>query len=154
MAELDFESILSKTAKEIPEASLVPSGTWRLKALAVTTADPDPENDRPGRVAIAYMAVEPGEDVDPDEVEKGLWKGERVWFEKRIEKESDFNGVTKHLQLLGIDMTAEELSFEEAFKLVKKSKPEIFGTIGSRSYKTKAGEEKWVNTVKDFTPIV
>lgn len=153
MAELDFESILSKTAKEIPEASLVPTGTWRLKALAVTTAEADVENERPARIAIAYMPVEPGEDVDPDEVEKGLWKGERVWFEKRIEKESDFNAVTKHLELLGIPMTAEDLSFEEGFKRVKKSKPEIFASVGSRSYKTRAGDEKWVNTVKDFMPV-
>lgn len=149
-----FDDMMEAAADAIPAPSLIPSGQWTLKgSVAIAKNAEDADNPTKGKVSFGYKPLTPGEDVvDHDAVARGEWKGETVWFDILIEKESDFQKVVNHVAKHGIN--TEGLDVKGAVDAFKKVKPQVMATIGSRTWTDKnSGELRSGNTLKQFLPV-
>lgn len=142
-----FEAMLGVGKASIPAPSLVPVGTWTLKVRGAPKAIENEEDDTKGRVSFIFVALEPGEDVDPDEVARGEWKGESIFYDVYIEKASDWNKVTALLEKMGIDTS-------DGYDLADAKDRQVIATVGTRTYTNRStNEPETRNTLRNFTAV-
>lgn len=148
----DYEEILKRTWDEIPEAQLLPVGSYRLRSKGATLveAKEDGKNDS---VLFFYNAKEPLDDVDTDALaamgDYDISQNtvfHRVW----IESFTDWDDVRKHVAKHGIEVLGSE-TIEDTFKRMKGS--EVIAWLDQGSYTNKAGELVTQNEPTQFVPV-
>jgi len=117
-----YDDILNRSWDDMPEAGLLPVGSWVITAR--NGAYLPPRDKTNARVIFFYKAKEPMDDVDPDALaELGITSGEydlgmnEITYTIWIEGPRDWQKVKAHLELLGVD--PEGLTLKESLKAVK-----------------------------------
>ena len=153
-----YEELLDKAWDEIPEESLLPSGTWRLAARSVSYKPG--KGDTSPCFLFAYNPVAPGDDVDPDAVsDLGSdydVSSNVVYFRLYVETNRDLRQVRSHLEKhLGFVMppgsvpeTLRNKSLAKAFR-----KTQVLAHLGRRTYTDRNGEVKEENQASNFSAI-
>lgn len=145
----DFENIMTRTWDEIPEPSLYPTGTWRLRIVSSFKGEDDNGHDT---FTFYFVGVEALNDVDPGELaeaQEGL-DGVRVQNRFVIESVADLDKMRKFLTMAGVDTRG--LTPEESAKEAKGH--ELLGYIRTKSYQSKkTGKTETINTVAQFAPV-
>ena len=144
----DYDTSVDRAADEVTEPKLYPVGTWRLRCVGTFFKKDDDDHDV---VNFIYVGKEPGEDVDPGELEEAGddYDGNRLFKRFTIETKRDQFDLKKHIEMHGVETAGRSL--REAAKEARGC--EIAGYIGMRSYETRDGQTKTDNTVKSFFPI-
>lgn len=152
----DYESILDKSMDEATPPGNVPTGRWLLRGAAVSSKPAEWTNRQSGEkvsgevISLGYDPHEPGEDVDPQAVEAGDYRGKRIWKRFYIEEgnRNDAYRFKQHLARHGIDTTGR--SFGEALKSFKGAL--VFGVVGLRTYE-RNGEQETDNDITEFAAV-
>lgn len=146
----DYDDALNVALGEIEAPLPIPVGTWRLKALSARWKAKQTEDDR-DVVLFGYKAVEPGEDVDADELASADWKGTRLWSRVYIEGKADLFGLAQHMRKHGIDLSNK--TTKQAIEVFNKAKPEIMASVGVRQFTDNTGTVRQDNTLTNFAPV-
>lgn len=144
----NYEAILNRSSDEVTEPGLYPVGTWRLRCVGVSAKEND---DGITVFNFSFIGVEPGEDVDPVELEQSgdSFDGARIWVKRYIETKRDEFDLIGFFQKLGADTTGK--TKKQLMAEVKGN--EIMAYVGVRSYTNNAGELRTDNTAKNFAAI-
>ncbi len=148
----NYADILKRGMDEIPDPKTLPTGTWLLKLLGAPKFIPPREEGKSGQVLFVLQPVEPGDDVDADEIE-ALGSnydvaGNRIFYKPWVETSADWAAIRRLLVKFGADPKA---SYEDAFKEVKGQT--IFADLGYRTYTNNSGEVVEENTVSNFAAV-
>lgn len=146
----DFESALDVSLDTVKMPENVPTGTWTLRGFVFTIKPvKDKEGKRQDLITLGYDPYSAGPDVDPTDVEKGDYKGKRLWVNKYIDS-GNIAGFKEFLAQHGISLegrTARQ-ALEASFKgsLVR-------AVVGLGTRKRKDGTTFLDNVLSDFTSI-
>lgn len=149
----DYNDILNTAWDEIPEAKLLPGGTWLLRGKNASFQPPKEEGQN-GKVLFFYIPVDPievdqealqelGEDYDVSE--------NQIVYTIWIEGMRDWAKVRDHLAKHGIDDGSQTLadSLKKSFRGTQ-----IVGHVGVRTFTPKGGGETRIeNTVDNFAAV-
>lgn len=108
MTQPTFEDLFTRAKSEIPAPKSLPRGHYTLVLRGSFKRPPNAEG-KSGQVNMLYEAVEPHDDVDPDEL-ADFQEGGRSIKDNKINVDfwlGDFNDVCKvfdHLALHGVDV--------------------------------------------------
>ena len=149
----EYQEILNRARGEIPEPVDVPSGTWRLKALAgkyseETTAS----GDREAAMAegmIVFQPVEPGADVDEElfaAFAEDSLDGARIFHRFWLHDLRDVQGLNRVFDLMGMP---DDLTIKQAIGKVKGF--EIMGYVFQKP--RKADPDILDTNIKQFAPV-
>ena len=147
-----YQDILKRGMDEVPDLKPLPTGTWLLKVLGAPKFQPPKEEGRSGQVMFVFQPVEPGDDVDADEIEAlGAnydTAGNRIFHKPWVETSADWAAIRRLLVKLGADASD---NFEDAFKAVKGAT--VYADVGYRTYTNNAGEVVEENTASNFQAV-
>lgn len=157
-----FEGSLKRSMDTAKKPEIVPSGLWLLKGATwkVETLTSTKENGNDGEpmksdvYTFIYDPYEPGEDVDPEALATGLYKGKRLTAKKWVHinddrNNSDFYYLAQFIAKHGIDISGRTV--EEALNGGFKGSF-IYATVEPRSYENKnTGETILDNDLKNFS---
>lgn len=143
----DFESILNRSMDEVQEPGLYPTGTWLVRNVGGLV-----RRDDKGReiVILTYVAVEPQDDVDPDELAAAgnSFEGNKLWYRRIIETNDDAFKLKKFIAMHGVEIKGK--SYEEGIRELRGR--EIFAYVGTRTYE-RQGDMVVENTLMQFAPV-
>jgi hypothetical protein len=148
-----YEDILNQSWEVIPEAKLLPVGSYLLKLRNVTFLAPKQEGQN-GRVLFFYVPKEPMDDVDVAEIEAlgaDYDIGEnQVVFTKWIENNRDWQAVKQHIAKHGVEIDPK-LSLADTFKAARNS--EVIAYLDQRTFTRADGETVTENNPTQFSPV-
>lgn len=147
-----YTDILNRSWDDIPEAKLLPIGTWLLRGNNVGVFPPK-EEGQSVRVAFFYQAKEPMDDVDEGDLaalgEDYAYSENDVVKQFFINRNKDWDAVRKHLELHGIDSKGKTQI--ETFKAFKGA--EVLAFIDTKTFTSASGETRTENDPKTFTRL-
>jgi hypothetical protein len=131
---------------------VLPTGTWRLRAQRAQFFEPR-EEDKSPRAVVYYRAMEPMDDVDPDELgdlpEGYQFKDtpiEAVFFLSELR---DWDNLREHLKLLGVDVDSG--SVKDSLDAAKGR--EVNAYLSKETYKDRQGNPGIKNKPGSFAAI-
>lgn len=147
-----YTDILNRSWDDIPEAKLLPVGTWLLRGNNVGVFPPK-EEGQATRVAFFYQAKEPMDDVREDELaalgEDYSYSENDVVKQFFINRNKDWDSVRKHLELHGIDSKGKTQI--ETFKEFKGT--EVLSFVDTKTFTSNTGETRTENNPTSFTRL-
>lgn len=146
MSASDYDDILNRARKEIPEPVDVPLGTWKLQAVSGTFDKSDEEYIALGW--IMFKLIEPQDDVDEElfnEFAVDTMESYRVFFKYWLKDLRDVNDLNKVFDAMGM----ENDTLEETIKSVKGF--EVMANVYQKPDKDDPNKF-WVN-LKSFAPV-
>lgn len=149
----EYDSILNTMMDTVEAPPLVPVGTWTLKVLSASFKEADNAED-PDVILFGYDPQSAEEDVDPDEVATGDYKGQKLWQRFQIGKDSrksDLFKVRTHIEKHGVEMEGRTLG--QALDVLNKTKPSVRALVGVRTYTNAVGQVITTNTTRNFSSI-
>ncbi len=117
MSASDYDDILNRARKEIPEPVDVPTGTWKLQAVSGKWNEDDEDYIADGM--IVFKLVEPQDDVDEEEFNEfaaDSMESARIFDRFWLKDVRDVNTLNKKLSMMDVD---DELNIKDAVKSVK-----------------------------------
>ena len=152
-AQTSYEEILQKSWAELPEAKMLPDGSYRLRCTGAKVMPPK-QADHSAQALFVYEPQEPMDDVNADALaalgadydfsENVIYA--RFW----LSKASDWDKVRKHLAKHGINPTDFD-SVDASLKAVKNT--ELIGYVVARTFADKSGAVQQENVVQTFIEL-
>lgn len=147
----EYDDILNRQWGDIPEVSMLPSGSWVLKAKNATYKAPT-ENGN-AKVLFFFIPKEPMDDVSEQALaDLGAdydFASNQIVYTQWIEGPRDWAAVRDLLGKLDVDM--EGLTIQQSLKAVKGH--EVVAFVDERSYTNRSGQSVTENTAANFTAL-
>lgn len=155
--DTDYQDIRKHALDSYEEPDNVPNGIWAIRTIAFKSKEgEDDDGGEYTNYSFTYEPFEPTDDVDPEAVERGDWKGKllsanmRVYWNDPSRVRRDAAALRRRVEAHGIliqGRTIDEIVESKALTGVV-----VLATVGTRSYKTRDGEERTDNSLSGFAP--
>lgn len=152
-----FEEIGDLVAADIREPELVPEGPWTLRHTGFSVKDAKDKDGNPQKCYnLRYEAFEPGEEVDPEAIERGGYESKTIFVRRYVStppakaaRDGTLAGLIKFIALHGVEIDARPVS-----ELLKAMKGSLVGAqVGTRSWDDDNGDTHHDNTARDFHSV-
>lgn len=153
-----FESVLDRPAEEFKEPELYPVGTWLLRGVSAKFDRKEiTKGDNAGKTAdivnLSFVATEPGEDVDPDDLKDSeRYQGRRIYRQFWVVNQNDAYSLRKVVEgAFGIDLSGGrslKSALSDDFKGTS-----VWAVLGIRTYTDKNGALAKDNEIKSFAAV-
>lgn len=150
--ESGYDDILNRSWDDMPEAGLLPVGSWVITAR--NGAYLPPKDKTNARVIFFYKAKEPMDDVDTDALQSmGITTGEydlslnEIAYTIWIEGPKDWGKVRDHLAIHGVE--TEGMTLKESLKAVKGA--DVVAFLDQNSFKRRDGTSVDENKPTSFS---
>ena len=144
-----YEDLMERSWDEIPEAMVVPVGTYRLRGIRAKFMPA--KGDKNDCFLFVYAPKEAWNDVDADELaalgDYDITQNRcyaRLW----VETAKDWDNVRNHLKKHGVDPAGR--SIKESLTAFEGT--EVIAWLDQRSYTNSVGENETENDPKQFAP--
>lgn len=136
----DYDDILNKSFDDLQDDKVLPTGDWILR-LRNGAFVPPREQGKSGKVLFFYRVVEPGDDIDPSDLDalgdNYDYTENEVVFTVWVEGSKDWKDVRNHLRKhKGVDFDGTILD------VVKKGArgAEVLARLDEETYENSFGE--------------
>ena len=149
----DYASLGHRSWKDIPEPTVLPKGSYRLRVRKASFKEA--QDERSNDIALfVFSVVEPLDDVHEDDLaalgDNYDFSGNRIFVRQYLADSSDYRSLKTLLGKLGI---APDPNEEPAETLKSVKGQEIIAFLDQRTYKNNAGDNVTENTATGFIAV-